>query len=63
MTTNKDLLMQPLSDEELAGVSGGAGGRSNEECEGYCSHYQDTAPMVYMKCMINCKRGGSLASF
>lgn len=62
MTMNKDLLMQPLSDEELAGVNGGTG-RSNEECEEICEQYQDAAPMVYMKCMINCKSGKTMSGF
>lgn len=62
MTTNKDLLMQPLSDEELAGVNGGAG-RSAAECEFYCGKYKKPAPMAYMKCIIACKSGKPMDGF
>ncbi len=62
MTTNKDLLMQPLSDEELAGVNGGAG-RSTAQCAYMCDKYKLPAPMVFMKCMINCKSGKSMDGF
>ena len=57
MTTNKDLLMQPLSDEELADVTGGTAKRSRSECESVCARQQKLAPAVYAQCMAKCISG------
>jgi bacteriocin-like protein len=54
MKTNKDLLMQPLTDEELASVSGGVTGGTNAECEAECSRYKQASQAVYMKCYWKC---------
>ena len=54
MKTNKDLLMQPLTDEELASVSGGVTGEPNAECEAECSRYKQASQAVYMKCYLKC---------
>ena len=62
MTTNKELLMQPLSDEELAGVNGGAG-RSKAECENRCAIYKGAANYKYMSCMSNCVSGKAMNGF
>ena len=57
MTTNKDLLMQPLSDEELAGVSGGVTGNPLTKarmsvCANQC---KDVSPAFKKaECMRNC---------
>ena len=63
MTTNKDLLMQPLSDEELADVTGGAGRRSRSECESVCARHQKLAPAVYAQCMAKCISGKDVSSY
>lgn len=59
---NKDLLMQPLSDEALADVSGGAG-RSRSECESICGQFEVAAPVIYARCMANCISGQSIQKY
>ena len=62
MTTNKDLLMQPLSDEELASVSGGAK-RSQQECETLCGLYKHLVNFKYTACMAACISGKSTTAY
>lgn len=61
---DKNLLMQPLSEEELAGVNGGAGSqRTKNECDAICGQYEDAAPMVYAQCMAACMSGRSVMKY
>ena len=62
MTTNKDFLMQPLSDEELADVTGGAG-RNPSECRAICGQYEEEAPSVFARCMIQCTQGKNMGAW
>lgn len=57
MKTNKDLLMQPLTDEELASVSGGATGKTKGECLQLCERYRTASQADYIKCYTACISG------
>lgn len=61
MATNKDVLMQPLSDDELADVNGGIGG--SQSCISQCEHLKGSNNSGYMKCLQACSKGGNMASF
>ena len=60
MNMKKDLLMQTLSDDELAGVTGGGGGISDEnmadfnECIQNCEAMYKMNRQAKMSCKINC---------
>ena len=64
MNMNKNLLMQPLTDDALADVTGGAGAkRSQQECYTICGMYEETVPMVYAQCMAACITGQNMNRF
>lgn len=56
MTQSNDLLMQPLSDDELAGITGGSSDDDEmlEECLNNCDVTYPNLKRMRLQCRVHC---------